>query len=393
MIGQTLGHYRVLEQIGAGGMGEVYRARDEHLHRDVALKLLPETFAQDAERLARLSREAQLLASVNHPNIAAIYRLEESDTVRCLVLELVEGETLSARILRGRLPLDEALPLARQIAEGLEAAHDRGIIHRDLKPANVKVTAEGQVKILDFGLAKAISSDSQAVDLARSPTVSEVLGRTGVILGTAAYMSPEQARGRPLDKRTDIWSFGCVLYEMLAGRLAFGGDTVSDVIAAILQRDPDWEALPPGTPPTIHRLLRRCLDRDHKRRLRDIGEARFALEDTLAGSGETARAGSPAAPRAWMQPSLARLLGGAFALILFGLGLGWWWGARQPRARWSDLKLQQLTYSAADDPLYSAAISADGKHLAYATFDGVFLRRLETGETHRLRLLEGFCFG
>jgi serine/threonine protein kinase len=246
--GTRLGPYQVLESLGSGGMGEVYRARDTKLNRDVALKILPELFAADSERLARFQREAQVLASLNHPNIGAIYGLEESNGVRALVLELVEGPTLADRIAEGPLPIDEALPIARQIAEALEAAHEEGIIHRDLKPANIKITSSGQVKVLDFGLAKAATGDASGPDLTRSPTIT--IGGTceGVILGTAAYMSPEQARGQPVDARTDIWSFGCVLYEMLAGRPTFGGDTFSDTIAAVLEREPNWRALPKRTP-------------------------------------------------------------------------------------------------------------------------------------------------
>ncbi|MGH9787337.1 MAG: serine/threonine-protein kinase, partial [Candidatus Acidiferrales bacterium] len=279
--GVKLGHYEILAAIGAGGMGEVYRARDERLGRDVALKVLSDRLTHDRDRLARFEREARLLASLNHPNIAAIYGFEEAGPQRFLVLELVEGEDLAARLKRGTPPLEETLDITRQICDAVEAAHERGVIHRDLKPANVKVTPVGKVKVLDFGLAKALAGDSDARDLSQSPTMSEILSREGVVLGTAAYMSPEQARGKPLDKRTDIWSFGCLLYELLTARGPFGGDTVSDCIGAILHREPDWSLLPPETPPRVRQLLRRCLEKDAARRLRDIGDARLELEDAL----------------------------------------------------------------------------------------------------------------
>jgi eukaryotic-like serine/threonine-protein kinase len=271
--GSRLGPYEIVSPLGAGGMGEVYRARDGKLHREVAIKVLPEAVAEDAERLARFQREAQVLASLNHPHIAAIYGLEKTGSVEALVLELVEGETLAERLAVGAMPIDEALAVARQIGDALEAAHEKGIVHRDLKPANVKLTPGGSVKVLDFGLAKALSADASAQDVTRSPTITAAATQAGVVLGTAAYMSPEQARGRPVDKRSDIWSFGVVLYEMLTGTRCFEGETVSDVLAAVLRQDPDWSRLPPDTPPQIRALLGRCLERDPKKRLRDIGDA------------------------------------------------------------------------------------------------------------------------
>src|SRR5437667_5950435 len=301
--GTKLGPYEILAPLGAGGMGEVYRARDTKLARDVALKVLPEAFAKDCERMARFQRETQMLASLNHPNIASIYGLEESGGVRALVMELVEGPTLGERIAtRARgdsvgagqppparaqqaapLPLDEALGIARQIAEALEAAHERGIIHRDLKPANIKVTDGGTVKVFDFGLATAFNPQYSAANLnqTNSPTLGIADTQAGVILGTAAYMSPEQARGKPVDKRTDIWSFGCVLYEALTGRQAFAAETVSDTIAAILGRDPDWQALPRTTPANIRGLLGHCMQKDAKLRLHDIADARIEIEEAL----------------------------------------------------------------------------------------------------------------
>ena len=284
--GIRLGAYEVSALIGAGGMGEVYRAHDTTLNRGVALKVLPELFAADPDRLARFRREAQTLASLNHPHIAAIYGFESSTgvsgfnrTLHALVLELVEGPTLADRLIHGRLSLDEALLVARQITEALEAAHDKGIVHRDLKPANIKITPQGVVKVLDFGLAKATSGDGSVPDLTQSPTVTGT--RAGVILGTAAYMSPEQARGQSVDKRADIWAFGCVLFEMLTGRAPFARDTLTDTFAAIVDREPSWQSLPPATPDRIRDLLRRCLQKDPSRRLRDIGDAHLEIDDVI----------------------------------------------------------------------------------------------------------------
>ena len=275
-------------------MGEVYRATDANLARDVAIKVLPEEVAADPGRLARFRREAQLLAALDHPNIAHVYGLEEASGKPFLVLELVEGADLAERLRRGPLPLDEATDVARQIAEALEEAHERGIVHRDLKPANVKLTADGRVKVLDFGLAKALAGDSpldSAPDLSQSPTLAAHGTQAGVILGTAAYMSPEQARGKPVDRRADIWAFGCVLFELLTGRPLFAGDTVSDTLAAVLRAEPDWSSLPAGTPAAVVALLRRCLTRDPRQRLRDIGDARLELA-SLADPGR----GAPLAP-------------------------------------------------------------------------------------------------
>ena len=279
-VGRKLGAYEVIAKIGEGGMGEVYHARDATLNRDVALKILPESFALDPDRLARFKREAQVLASVNHPNIGAIFGFEESNGAHALVLELVEGPTLADRIASGALALDEALPVARQIADALEAAHAQGIVHRDLKPANIKVRPDGTVKVLDFGLAKALADEHAPAGATQSPTMtSPALTQLGIILGTAAYMSPEQARGRPADKRSDIWAFGAVLYEMLTGKRAFDGDDISYTLANILKSEPDWTALPKDTPPAVGRVLRRCLEKDPKRRTHDICDARLDLEE------------------------------------------------------------------------------------------------------------------
>lgn len=279
MIGRKLGHYRIGEKIGEGGMGEVFRATDTTLGRDVALKILPRAFADAPDRLARFEREARLLASLNHPNIATLHGFEHNDDEHFLVMELVPGETLTERIADGPLALEEAIPIFQQIAEALEAAHERGVIHRDLKPSNVKVTPEGKVKVLDFGLGKTLADDLPAAELSRSPTFTRGGTETGVIMGTAAYMSPEQARGKAVDKRTDIWSFGCVLYEALTGRKPFPGETVSDTIASILTQAPDWTALPAATPGTMRALLKRCLEKEASRRLRHVDLLPFQLEE------------------------------------------------------------------------------------------------------------------
>src|SRR2546425_1178203 len=285
--GTRLGGYEVVALIGSGGMGEVYRARDTKLDRDVAVKVLPDLFVADAERIARFQREARTLAALNHPNIAAIHGFEESNGTAALILELVEGPTLADRIAQGPVPLDEALPIAKQIAHALEAAHETGIIHRDLKPGNVKLRPDGAVKVLDFGLAKAMEPVDGAANVSHSPVITTpAVTQAGSILGTAAYMSPEQARGKPVDKRADIWAFGVVVFEMLTGDRLFTGATISDTLASVLKTDPNWRALPPAVSPRLRELLRRCLDKDPKRRLRDIGDARGQIEDLLAGAPE-----------------------------------------------------------------------------------------------------------
>jgi eukaryotic-like serine/threonine-protein kinase len=299
--GVRLGSYEVLSPIGAGGMGEVYRARDTTLKRDVALKILPGAFTLDPDRVARFAREAEVLASLNHPNIAAIYGLEQSSGVHALVLELVEGPTLADRLADGRFPIAEALAVARQMAEALEAAHDHGVVHRDLKPANVKVRTDGTVKVLDFGLAKPLEPPSNAGEPTQSISVlSPSPTRAGVMLGTPAYMSPEQARGRPVDRRTDIWAFGCVLYEMLTGGRPFRGETLTDTIAAVITSEPDWAALPQATPERIRSLIARCLRKDPAERLRDIADARFQIEEAANDpGGVTARATARPAGLTW----------------------------------------------------------------------------------------------
>jgi serine/threonine protein kinase len=284
--GVRFGTYEILESLGAGGMGQVHRARDTRLGREIAIKVLSENLAQDGERLERFEREARLLGSLNHPNIATLHDFGETDGVRFLIMELVPGPTLAERLAQGRLPDQEALVIAKQIAEALEAAHDKGVIHRDLKPANIKLTLEGRVKILDFGLAKAVGSDT-----GRShPTIDEHATREGMILGTPAYMSPEQLRGKAVDKRADIWSFGCILFEMLAGRPAFAAESLADTVAAILEREPDWDSLSENLPENIRELLVRCLQKNPQRRRRDIGDVRIEIEEALKD-----RAKSPAA--------------------------------------------------------------------------------------------------
>ncbi len=394
--GVRFGAYEVLALLGAGGMGEVYSARDPRLGRDVALKVLPSVFAHDPERLARFKREAQVLASLNHPNIAAIYGLEEADGIRALVLELVEGPTLAELIAQPAgskgpgLRIEEALPIARQITDALEAAHEKGVVHRDLKPANIKITPEGIVKVLDFGLAKALDPVAPGFgpatgDLTNSPTMSAAATRAGTILGTAAYMSPEQARGQAVDKRADIWAFGCVLYEMLTGKRAFEGDEVSDTLAAILRAEPDWTALPPSTPATIRRLLRRCLDKNPRERLHDISDARFELKEAIAASTEVASA--QAIPTAAARP-LPISHGRAAAMLALGLVAGGTlaaatvWFALRPTAP----RVTRLTVTPSGPAALvmggitrDLAISPDGTRLVYIGGNGsqLFVRALD----------------
>jgi eukaryotic-like serine/threonine-protein kinase len=290
--GTRVGPFLVADRLGSGGMGEVFRARDTRLERDVAIKVLPPAVASDPERLARLQREARTLAALNHPNIAQIFGLEEGGGVSALVMELVDGPTLAERIARGPIPLDEAIPIARQIADALESAHEQGIVHRDLKPANIKLRPDGTVKVLDFGLARAVAPTGVPVDSNELGTITSpaMMTQVGVILGTAAYMSPEQAKGRQVDRRTDIWAFGVVLAEMLSARRLFGGDTVSETLASVLKDEPAI----PDAPPAIRQLLGRCLERDPRRRLRDIGEARLVLEDPESARSQRGRSAAAA---------------------------------------------------------------------------------------------------
>ena len=372
--GQRIGAYVITSSIGAGGMGEVYRARDSALGREVAIKVLPSIFSSDPERLARFEREARVLAALNHPNIATIHGVERVDSgaepagIHAIVLELVEGDTLADRVAtRGALPWSEALGIARQIAEGLEAAHDKDIVHRDLKPANIKVRPDGVVKVLDFGLAKALSpadTGRHQPDLSHSPTV----GRTseGVLLGTASYMSPEQARGRVVDKRTDIWAFGCVLFEMLTGRVAFQRGTVTDTFAAVVDHEPDWTALPTATPHTVTRLLRRCLEKDPRRRLHDIADARIELDDATVTPGS-----AMSVPVASRRRSLAAWFAGS-ALVAGGLGAMLAFALRQqPETPATDLAVTIEPGASGIARVTSGAglaipkISPDGSFVAY----------------------------
>jgi serine/threonine-protein kinase len=410
LIGHTLGHYRIVEKIGEGGMGVVYRAHDDQLGRDVAIKVLPEEVASDPDRVARFQREARALAALNHPNIATVHGFETVDTVSGLgsgsdsplkpqaaspttfmVMELVEGESLAIVIGRGAVPVDEALGVAWRIAEGLEAAHERGITHRDLKPANVMVGRNGSVKLLDFGLAKVWRDEPLEADITHFPTATVRMTTEGVILGTAAYMSPEQARGRPVDKRCDIWAFGCVLYEMLTGARAFGGDTASDILAAILKEEPDWSALPGNLPPALRRLLRRCLEKDPLRRLRDIGEARIVLENHESDNGIDEVAGQP--PGAKQRTFLPWLIAAAagIAAVVFG------WVAMRPE---SLAPVQRLAvdlpagHSLALRFSVPLALSPDGSRLVYAASRNggdsqLFARALDSFESMPVPGTEG----
>ena len=376
--GTTLGSYTVTAKIGQGGMGEVYRARDTKLDRDVALKVLPEAFTSDPDRLARFEREAKVLASLNHPNIGSIYGLEEADGIKALVLELVEGPTLADRIKQGPIPVDEALPIAKQIAEALEAAHEQGVIHRDLKPANIKVKNDGTVKVLDFGLAKAFQPDASDPSMSMSPTISLTAAATqmGMVIGTAAYMAPEQAKGLPVDKRADIWAFGAVLFEMLTGRKPFVGDDVSDTLALVLKFEPEWDSLPAETPARIRQLIETCLQKDPKQRVHDVADVRLAMEgafETIAPAGEAA-----VAPGA-VQPTWRRLLPLVATAVVVGLGVGLAvWSVARPEppvvARFEHELPDGQRFASIGRPI--TALSPDGRAFVYNTADGLYLRAI-----------------
>ena len=380
--GTRLGVYEVVTQIGAGGMGEVYQATDTNLKRQVAIKVLPASVAGDADRLARFQREAEVLAALNHPNIGAIYGLEKTPDFTALVMELVEGEDLSQRIARGPLPLDEALPIAKQIADALEAAHEQGIIHRDLKPANIKVRSDGTAKVLDFGLAKAMESPAgSSPPASMSPTLTTpAMTQAGVILGTAAYMSPEQAKGRPVDRRVDVWAFGCVLFEMLTGRRAFEGDDVADTLANVLKSQPDWSALPPNVPPAIRVVIKRCLEKDRTRRVADVATVAFVLDEAAsltATDGSSARvAESPsreAGRRRLVALGLAALLAAIASVFVF-------WSLALPTAA---PQVVRLTVPLSGDSVGGAptgqhmiAISPEGTRFVYVARGRLFLREV-----------------
>ena len=365
-LGMRLGAYEVHAPIGAGGMGEVYRALDTKLGREVALKVLPPLFAGDPDRRARFAREAHVLASLNHPNIAAIHGIEEAEDITALVLELVEGPTLADRIAHGPLPIDETLKIARQIADALDAAHERGIVHRDLKPANIKVTDEGRVKVLDFGLAKALTGDTSP-DASLSPTMTAMASRLGVIVGTAAYMSPEQAKGKAVDKRTDIWAFGCVLFEMLTGQRAFPGEDAADFIAAVLTKEPDWSRLPAITPRRVVQLVQRCLRKDRRERLRDVGDALVELSDPSSSDVAVSQQKHAGSPMATKRRSIALMLLITAGIVL-GVAVGSRWGTGTPPApqRWLGTRLGgPLT-------VLRPRLSPDGQLVAFLTFvDGM----------------------
>ena len=405
----TLGPYEILSPLGAGGMGEVYRAKDTRLDREVAVKILPDVLGHDEERVARFEREAKLLASLNHPNIAAIHGFEEYDGKRLLVMELVEGQTLGERIKTGSIPVEEALTIARQMAEALEAAHEKGVIHRDLKPANVMIRPDGTVKVLDFGLAKALAGgdDRSQTDIGESPTITADYTKPGMILGTAAYMSPEQARGKPLDKRTDIWSFGCVLFECLGGSKPFEGDTATDLIAKILERDPDWDTLPANTPPIVHLLLRRCLQKHRDKRLHDISDARVELEEAIADPTSSslrlatfalAEATRPPRWSAWGRLLPWALVLASVAALAVSLAAPWRTARTTPRPSMHlnvevspTVPLASLTTSS--NVGAQAVISPDGTRLVFVAGSGedtrLYLRSLDQTDATPLSGSEG----
>ncbi|MDA2935289.1 protein kinase [Acidobacteria bacterium AH-259-D05] len=396
MVGTSISHYKILEKIGEDGMGEVYRATDTKLNRDVALKILPEQFASDSQRMGRFQREAEVLASLDHPNIGQIYGIEEAGQTKALVLQLIEGPTLAERIAQGPIPVEDALKIALQIAEGLEAAHEKGVIHRDLKPANIKITPEGQVKILDFGLAKALEGDAPESSLSQSPTLTNAATQARVILGTAAYMSPEQARGKPVDKRVDVWAFGVVLYEMLTGKHTFEGEDISLTLAAVMKDEPRWEALPVRTPEAIRRLLRRCLQKDLDQRFRDIGYSRIEIEEALtAPTTEIPAAATTVSARpSWRQAAplvVAALIAGAILSAITAWSL---------RSSTVNGPLLHLTVALSEDEQLAGlglmsplAVSPNGSDIVYvATRDGtqqLFLRTLDSLEARPISGTEG----
>ena len=371
--GTKLGHYEISTLLGKGGMGKVWRAKDTKLGREVAIKTLPEEFAKDADRLARFEREAKLLASLNHPNIAAIHGFEEDAGTHFLVLELVEGDTLADQLKRGAIPVEESLKLALQIAEALEAAHEKGVIHRDLKPANINVTPDGKVKVLDFGLAKAFSGDDPGSNVANSPTLSMQATQQGIILGTAAYMSPEQASGEAADHRGDVWAFGVVLYEMLTGQQIFTGKTVSHIMGAVLERSPDWDNLPANLHPTVRRLLKRSLEKNPKDRLAGISDVRFDIDKLLADpSGVTVQ---PVAEvvQSVPQSKLPWVAAVVLGMVVAGVAV---WNLRAPEtgqvSRFNYVLPEGVSFRNAGRPVL--AISPNGEHFVYNGTGGLYLR-------------------
>ena len=380
-VGSRIGSFDVTAKLGEGGMGEVWQATDTQLNRQVALKILPDAFAADPDRLARFQREAHVLASLNHPNIAAIYGIEEAEGTRALVLELVEGPTLADRITQGPIPIDEALPIAKQIADALEAAHEQGVIHRDLKPANVKVKADGTVKVLDFGLAKAFQPEPSGPSTSMSPTISLTAAATqmGMVIGTAAYMAPEQASGKAVDKRADVWAFGAVLYEMLTGTRPFVGDDVSKTLARVIDREPDWGALPKNVPPVLGAFLRGCLEKNPKQRIRDIGDVRLAMEGVFEPTLPLPSEAALALPlQLWQRPvsALGALL---IAVLLTGVGV---WSLTRPAppppalvTRFPIPLAADQTFTFSTRPL--VAISPDGSQIVYTANQSLWLRPVD----------------
>jgi serine/threonine-protein kinase len=388
---RRIAHYELTEQIGAGGMGQVYRAKDTKLGRHVAIKVLPVSFMQDPARRTRFEMEARALAALNHPNIATIYGFENDHDSCAIVLELVEGQTLDLRIAKGPLPLKEALQIARQLTEALEAAHEKGIAHRDLKPNNIKITPAGAVKVLDFGLAKVLAGEPAAKDFSQAPTNTG----QGIILGTPAYMSPEQATGQGIDGATDIWAFGCVLFEMLTGCSAFSGDTTTEMIGAILSSEPNWVLLPKNVPESVRRLLRRCLEKNPRQRMHHISDARIELDDTLLGLTTTTT--PRAAPVPWIRRAglVAAVVLGALALGALGAYL---FNMRANRALDSGrtdaptVTEREITTNPIEDPVVFAAISPDGKYVAYNDSTAIRIRLIDTGETRTLSVPPNFCY-
>jgi eukaryotic-like serine/threonine-protein kinase len=378
VIGKTLGHYQLTGQIGKGGMGEVFQAKDQKLGRDVAIKVLPEEFARHTDRIARFKREAKVLASLNHPNIATIHGLEEYGGTNFLVLELVEGQTLADRIKNGAIPVEEALKLALQIAEALEAAHEKGVIHRDLKPANIKITPDGKVKVLDFGLAKAYAEEQAEVNLSNSPTLSDAATRQGVILGTTAYMSPEQARGKAVDRRADIWAFGCVLYEMLTGSAAFPGQDVTEILASVIRAEPEWNRLPAKLHWRLREVLERCLRKDTKDRYHDISDVRIDIQKVLADPGGMLQ------PASTIQSGKRGTLLWVAALVLTAIVAGLVIWNFKPASRSESLHVTRFSYELPEDHAGGFAISPNGRQFAYTSSHGLYLQSLEELEVRHL---------
>ena len=386
--GSRLGTYEIVNRVGAGGMGIVYSARDTQLGRTVAIKILPETFLNDPQRLARFQREARVLASLNHPHIAAIYGVEQSGNARALVMEFVTGQTLADRIRQGRIPVEEALRIAKQTCEALEYAHEHGVVHRDLKPANVKVTSDDAVKVLDFGLAKAIQGEMTETELVNSPTISEMATQGGMLLGTAAYMSPEQAKGKAADRRADIWAFGCVLFEMLTGKMAFGGESLADTLAAVIRAEPDWSLLPTKTPQAIRMLLRRCLQKEARQRLQAIGDARIAIEEILSGASESAATAANISAPLWKR-TIPWALCGATVVALAAIA----WIYETQRSATAPAQAMRLQIPLPVKPPLRLsglfALSPDGEKLAFAatSTDGiprVWIRNMDSLEMRPL---------